>query len=108
METPENIFINGTCYKIKLKDRLTADRAAMGESCCNSCYINIDVGINEQQKQRTLLHEIIEIISIDNELKLSHNVICTLESQLFHVLKENGESLNYIFGFERREAKNES
>ena len=37
----------------------------------------------------TLLHEVVEVINEENELKMKHRVIQTLATQLFQVLKDN-------------------
>lgn len=94
---PKQITVNGTVYTVSVKDRLTADRAAMGESCCNSCWISIDSAIDRQQQRRTILHEIIEILNIDNELKVHHNVISVLEAQLFQIFSNDENVRNFVF-----------
>ncbi len=61
-----------------------------GDFCCmdNSIRINID-GTVEAVRAESFLHEIVEALNINNELKLEHHVICTLSSQIFAIIRNN-------------------
>jgi hypothetical protein len=55
--------------------------------------IQVASDLCDEQKVSTLLHEIIEALNHFLELKLEHNVISSLESGLYQVLKDNGVDL---------------
>jgi hypothetical protein len=55
--------------------------------------IQIASDLCQQEKETTVLHEIIESINYHLELKLEHPVIMSLEASLYQALTDNGVSL---------------
>lgn len=53
----------------------------------------IKAGMAYDQSVSSLLHEIIEAINSDLDLKLEHRTICALESSIYQVLKSSRISL---------------
>ena len=65
-----------------------------GLAATGACYFTenriwVDSSRPTQQQEATLIHEIIEYLNAAMELDLKHNVICSLESGLYQVLKDN-------------------
>jgi hypothetical protein len=58
--------------------------------------IRIDPTLNQQERESTILHEVIEVISEANELNLKHHAICTLEVGLFSFFADNGIDLSVL------------
>lgn len=91
MNIPDSIKIGGCTYKVEFVENLSRDRNASGQSCMNAQWIKIDNSICQEQKESTFIHEIIEQIDAMNELKLDHQQICTLETAIYQVIKDNAE-----------------
>jgi len=84
---PDDIKIGGVRYKIIPADSKVID--ASGKIIFGSAVIHLDETLQHDMALATLLHEVIEVINEENELKLKHRVIQTLATQLFQVLKDN-------------------
>lgn len=84
-----NIKIGGINYEVKYKKNLARDRGNLGECCGNSAEIGLDEDINKNVKDKVLLHEIIEAINFEYELKLEHEKISILESTLYQIIIDN-------------------
>ena len=84
---PDNIKIGGVRYKIIPAESNVIDSS--GKVVFGSAVIHIDETLQYDMALATLLHEVIEVINEENELKMKHRVIQTLATQLFQVLKDN-------------------
>jgi len=84
---PETIKIGGIHYKIIPTDSKITDSS--GKIVFDSAVIHLDETLCPDMALATLLHEVIESINEENELKMKHRVIQTLGTQLFQVLKDN-------------------
>ena len=95
MKIPKRIVVNGHEFTVSL---IVGDtRFASAGDVCNwtkTIRINTADEAAESTQAEALLHELIEIIDHDNELKLSHNTICTLGEQLFGIIRNN--NLDFI------------
>ncbi len=89
MKMPEKNIIAGQEVQVSLVDGGNKFFNA-GDFCCmdNTIRINTD-GTVEAVRAESFLHEIIESININNELKLEHHAICTLSSQIFAIIRNN-------------------
>lgn len=56
--------------------------------------IHIANDLNNEQKESTLLHEIIEALNYHLSLELSENTIMSLEAGLYQVLSDNGVDIS--------------
>ena len=93
-----SIQILGYDYGL-LTDRTLEDLSgAMGTCDSNNLIIRVANNIPEQQKQSTVLHEIIEAIDYSLELGLEHRSINSLEAALYQVLCANGVDLRPLLG----------
>ena len=86
----EFIKIGGLNYRVSQVENLARDNGALGRCCGNSRTIEIDSNLDEQVKEKTLIHEIIEAINFENQLNLEHWKISVLESSIYQILKDNG------------------
>ncbi len=84
---PDNIKIGGINYKIIPVDPKISE--SYGKVVFESASIHLDETLEPDMALATLLHEVIEVINEENELKLEHRAIQTLGTQLFQVLKDN-------------------
>lgn len=84
---PDDIKIGGVRYKIIPAESNVIDSS--GKVVFGSAVIHIDETLQYDMAKATLLHEVIEVINEENELKMKHRVIQTLATQLFQVLKDN-------------------
>jgi hypothetical protein len=81
--------IGGYDYKVRLEKHWNRDNGASGSQCGNALEIYIDPDFPEQNKESTLLHEIIEAINYHYSLHIEHDKIMVLEATLYQVLKDN-------------------
>lgn len=84
---PDDIKIGGIRYKIIPVDYKVSD--SYGKTVFECASIHLDDTLVHDMALATLLHEVIEVINEENELKLKHRVIQTLATQMFQVLKDN-------------------
>jgi hypothetical protein len=84
---PNTIKIGGIYYKIIPVDYKVSD--SYGKTVFECASIHLDDTLVHDMALATLLHEVIEVINEENELKLKHRVIQTLATQMFQVLKDN-------------------
>lgn len=94
----DKIIIAGLEHSIILEKYIARDNNALGMHCGNSAIIKIDDDLNNNVKRKVLLHEILEAINYEYELKLEHNILSVLESALFEVFrnKDNRWLLKYL------------
>ena len=90
MKIPKTLNISGRIYKIILSNRGEDD----GISNAGTHYswvqkIWIDKTQHQEGQESSLIHEIIEAVNEQNDLKLDHQQISVLETSLYQVLKEN-------------------
>jgi hypothetical protein len=85
------VKIGGIKYKIEYSKDLARDRGCLGECCCNSNVIRLDSDLSFHMERKTLLHEIIEAINFEYELKLEHTKISIIETALYQVIIDNAE-----------------
>lgn len=79
------VKISGFIYTIEYVDYL----ADYGTTDLKEHKILINNSMCDEEKQSTLLHEIIEVINQQNDLQLPHQTIQTLENSLYQVLNDN-------------------
>ena len=84
---PKDIKIGGIKYKVIPVDPKISE--SYGKVIFESASIHLDDTLTQDVSLSTLLHEIIEVINEENELKLEHRTIQTLGTQLYAVLKDN-------------------
>ena len=89
MKIPKILKINGHIYQVKFKDNKIDSGDGMGAICRSSGIIWIDENQTQTQKESTLIHEIIESINIDYDLRLPHQTISTFEVAFYQILKDN-------------------
>lgn len=89
MQIPQYIVINGIDYKVVEENHMASGDGLFGQARFIKQEIAIDKELSLSRKFQVLLHEIIEVINMDCELKLEHNQITTLATQLYQVLKNN-------------------
>jgi hypothetical protein len=94
----DKLKIAGLDYEIKLEKYIARDSGALGMHCGNSAIIKVDADLRGSVKQKVLLHEVLEAINYEYELKLEHEKLSVLDSALFEIIKnkENAWLLKYI------------
>lgn len=89
MQIPKTIKIGGYTYEVIEDNANLNGRGGSGQHDAMDQKIWIDSTQHQEQKESTLLHEIIEAINSLNNLELNHQQICALETNLYQVLKDN-------------------
>ena len=84
------VNILGYEYKIKPKKM----KRALGKFKFSKLEIVIDTKQNDQQKESTVLHEMVHAISAHLKLDLSEEVVTRLETGLYQSLTNNGVDLS--------------
>lgn len=85
MKIKPKIRIAGRDFEVKYIEGLADD----GSTDFTNNIILIRDELSEENKQTTLLHEIIEIWNEIGDFNLNHQTIQTLEAGLFQTLKDN-------------------
>ncbi len=90
MKIPDKVLIGGHEYPVEVID---GDTRFLNSGELNTwtqeIRINTSDGHPEGAQAEAFLHEIIEAINHDNELKLEHRNISVLGTQLFAVIRNN-------------------
>lgn len=92
MKLPKKIKIGGHIFDVIVRNKRKEDgdqRLGCSDVYANRIFINRHEAQSLSQEESTLFHEIIEIISAFNDMKLTHDQICALETNLYQVLKDN-------------------
>ena len=95
MKIPNIIKIGGFHWNVREVENLMIDREHLGEMAPRTQEISIEKGSSEQQKEETLLHEIIEVLNWMYNIKLEHYQIELLGVSLHQVLKDNEINFTY-------------
>ena len=89
MELPKKIMINGREYNVKERDNKETGATSLGTFDCRQSIIWIEKGLSDDQTLSTLIHEAIEAIDFQGELKMEHNKICVLETGIYSLITNN-------------------
>jgi hypothetical protein len=87
-------------YNYEIRYSIPADEGGMSEAgrlFTGKQIITIDPRANQQSKESTLLHEIIEALDYHLELGLNHQTIMSLETGLYTVLIDGGVNISGLF-----------
>lgn len=96
---PNKINILGKRFDIILEDMQKHANDHVGSAQLSIQKIWIDTEVHIQEKEETLLHEVIEMINKMCELDLDHHKMTTLSSTIYQVLSDN----NLSFGDNKNE-----
>ena len=96
MQIPKQIKIGAFHYTIKIVKGIDYDNGCLGRLKPRKQIIEIEELSNSDQKNETLMHEIIEEINTQLSLKLEHDNINRLGMMLYMVLKDN-DMVNWYF-----------
>lgn len=88
MKIPKKINVLGLAYNISEQEDVSSG-TALGLCQFAKQQIILEKKQCQEQKEATLIHEILEAINNQLELELPHKTICSLETGIYQVLKEN-------------------
>lgn len=90
MKIPQKVKIGGHYYAVKHVENLNDpnDHCGFCKLVANEILINKN-GQAQSQQEETLIHEIMEAINYNYELKLEHRQITIIASAFYQVLKDN-------------------
>jgi hypothetical protein len=91
MIVPSTIKIAGVTYTIEAVSQLRAEEGCSGRVLFNKAIIQLDDSLCAEIASATLLHEVIEVINTENELKMKHGMIQSMATQLYAVVQDNME-----------------
>lgn len=92
----QKIIILGHEYSLEYDPNWSRENDASGSCCCNTMRIVIDSSHPDSRQRSTLIHELLEAIDFELEIKLEHSQITRLETGLFQVLTQNPELINLL------------
>lgn len=87
------IKILGYNYEIR-RDKTADEIGASGRHRVKSQVIQVASDQCDEQKESTILHEIIEALNYSLELEIKHSSIMALEAGFYQTLKDNGVDLS--------------
>ncbi len=80
-----------------LKDDIVVQAANnLGEYRIQRNQIAIDSQVEQQLQGAVLIHEIVEVLNFDLELKLQHEILSSLASALYQVIRDNPQLIKQI------------
>lgn len=91
MIVPERIKIHGIWYTVELVSGLRADDDCSGKILPTKAKILLDDSMCADITKATLIHEVFEVIKVENELKIPHRSLQTMATQLYGVVIDNNE-----------------
>lgn len=89
MKIPNSVKIGAFRYDVVFSDELYAGKNFFAEIDHRKLKITLDSQLNPQRFFEGLIHEVIEAISSENDLNLSHPIISTLGTSITSFLLEN-------------------
>lgn len=93
------IKIGGYQVSIEESDKILANESRIGEYSPFEQKITLATGLTEQQKNETLIHEILEAINDFYELNLDHDEqLCKLSVVIHQILTDN--DLNVLLSYD--------
>jgi len=90
MLIPSIVKIAGVNYKIEFAP-LKTENECSGRAILGRAIIQIDDSMCADLKNATLIHEILEVIKEENQLKMSHRALQTMATQIYQVIVDNHE-----------------
>ena len=91
MKITPTVKIAGVNYTIKIVPHMWLEDECSGRTRNIRSVIELEEGMEPDIAKATLLHEIIEAIDTENQLKLKHYKIQSLATQLYQVIHDNPE-----------------
>ena len=91
MKITPTVKIAGVTYTIRISPHMRLEDDCSGKLRIGRAIIDLDDYMDPDIAKATLLHEIIEAIDTENELKLEHNKIQSISTQLYQVIHDNPE-----------------
>lgn len=88
----KSVRILGHNYSVEIRDAMSS----FGKGSLSEGRIILDEEQCEGQLLSTLIHEVIELINSQLELKMAHNMICGVETGLYQFLVENGVDIKVL------------
>ena len=96
MKITPSVKIAGVTYEIRMVPHLWLEEECSGKTRNVRSIIDLEESMTPDIAKATLLHEIIEAIDSENELKLKHHKIQSLATQLYQVIKDNPEMFESV------------
>lgn len=91
------IKIAGYQVKVETDKNILANESRLGEYSSFEQRISLSEGLTEQQKNETLIHEILEAINDIYELGLDHDEqLCKLSVVIHQIVVDNPQLINAL------------
>jgi hypothetical protein len=91
MIIPKQIKIHGIWYTVELVSGLRADDDCSGRILPTKAKILLDDSMCADITKAVLIHEVLEVIKEENQLKMPHRSLQTMATQLYGVIQNNNE-----------------
>jgi len=89
MKIPSRVKIGGHWFKIVYKDDDKDDYRLTGGVTHWQNKIFLQTQLTQSKRESVLIHEIIEEISSQNDLKIEHHILSCLAERIYQVLVDN-------------------
>jgi hypothetical protein len=91
MKITPTVKIAGVNYTIRMIPYMWLEDECSGKTRNMRSIIDLEENMEPDIAKATLIHEIIEAIDTENQLKLKHHKIQSLATQLYQVIVDNPE-----------------
>jgi hypothetical protein len=85
------VKVGGVIYDVILVDHMRLEDECTGKLRTGRAIINLDRGLQQDLLKATEIHEIFEIIDIENQLGIKHRQLQCLATQWYQVIHDNPE-----------------
>jgi hypothetical protein len=91
MQIPGKIKIGGFMVDVEFVSNLVTDRRSLGEYNPRTQTIKLEKDSTQQQREETLLHEVLESIRSIYDIDIEHKDLSNMATALHQVIKDNPE-----------------
>lgn len=77
-------------YDIKLVKSFPDDHLQVGKCCPITHVISVKMKLSNKETAITLIHEVLEAINFEYDMKIPHWIIDALETPIYKIFKFNG------------------
>lgn len=91
------IKIGGYLIEVVEDSNILANESRIGEYSPFEQKIKLAIGLTEQQKKETLIHEVLEAVNSIYELDLDHDgQLCKLSAVIHQIIEDNKTLINVL------------
>jgi len=88
-DIPKTVLVNGNIWEIRYCRSIENEPDAVGLCDSHDKEILIVTSICQDEKARTLIHELIHAIEFEYDIQIPHNLVYKLEEPIYRLICDN-------------------